>query len=399
MSSRPTEGLVVGVAPVLQSAARTTTRPSSSPLVRTRSMSGTLAPSCSTRSIRPSHRGPPLPDRTHWLFQVRSTMPNQGATSWRHSWSLLSKKSEALQAIGDVRIRCQRRTFASGLTDPTIIIPLGPQVQVEVVNADQAMAHGFVVADQGTEERGNADDERNACVLWTGPLVLRRPTSAGTHAGMASFFRRGHLQLLLPRSRLRQGRDARHVRRPIGLLSQPHLAPMHRSPRESWGAAPGQLTVSTDPGIARNVGQRRPRCPDDDGCVRAAWPGAAGDDDDRVVPRWQAQAVAPGAAAPGRAHRGATTVACVHRRWEGARAVLAGPLDRAGRTGCDIPVGTACGAGLRLGPGTGTVPERPGGSTARPQRCSEHPTKERSRPAHLPGAMAHNERPQAVAPR
>lgn len=75
----------------------------------------------------------------------------------------------------------------AGLTDPTIVIPLGAQVQVEVVNADQAMAHGFVVADQGTESAAmpmmSATPAFSGSALW----FLGEPTSAGMHAGMVRF--------------------------------------------------------------------------------------------------------------------------------------------------------------------------------------------------------------------
>jgi rusticyanin len=75
----------------------------------------------------------------------------------------------------------------AGLTNPTIVVPEGAQVQVEVVNADPDMAHGFVVATQGAQSSAmpmmTATPAFGGSSLW----FLGDPTSAGMHAGTVSF--------------------------------------------------------------------------------------------------------------------------------------------------------------------------------------------------------------------
>jgi rusticyanin len=75
----------------------------------------------------------------------------------------------------------------AGLTDPTIVVPLGAQVQVELVNADGDMAHGFVVADQGAQ--GSWMPMMTAAPAFSGSALwfLGEATSTGMHAGTVSF--------------------------------------------------------------------------------------------------------------------------------------------------------------------------------------------------------------------
>lgn len=75
----------------------------------------------------------------------------------------------------------------AGLTDPTIVVLVGATVQVDLVNADQDMAHGFVVAAQGAQNSPmpmmTASPAFAGSALW----FLGDPTSAGMHAGTLSF--------------------------------------------------------------------------------------------------------------------------------------------------------------------------------------------------------------------
>ena len=75
----------------------------------------------------------------------------------------------------------------AGLVDPAIVVPLGARVQVELVNADRDMAHGFVVSDQGAQ--GSWMPMMTASPAFSGSALwfLGEATSAGMHAGTVSF--------------------------------------------------------------------------------------------------------------------------------------------------------------------------------------------------------------------
>lgn len=76
---------------------------------------------------------------------------------------------------------------SGGLTNPTVVVPQGAHVQVEVVNADPDSAHGFVVAAQGSAASPmpmmTAEPAFTGAFLW----FLGDPTAAGLHAGTVSF--------------------------------------------------------------------------------------------------------------------------------------------------------------------------------------------------------------------
>ncbi len=75
----------------------------------------------------------------------------------------------------------------AGLTDPTLVVPLGARVDVEVVNADGDMAHGFVVSAAGAARSWmpmmSAGPAFPGSALW----FLWEANSAGMHAGSLSF--------------------------------------------------------------------------------------------------------------------------------------------------------------------------------------------------------------------
>ena len=75
----------------------------------------------------------------------------------------------------------------AGLIDPTVVVPLGARVNVELVNADGDMAHGFVVSAGGAGSAWmpmmSAAPAFSGSALW----FLGEATSAGMHAGSLSF--------------------------------------------------------------------------------------------------------------------------------------------------------------------------------------------------------------------
>jgi rusticyanin len=76
---------------------------------------------------------------------------------------------------------------AAGLTNPTIIVPAGAQVSIEVVNADSDTAHGLVVTGSGAASSWmpmmTARPAFTGSALW----FLGNPTPAGMHAGTLTF--------------------------------------------------------------------------------------------------------------------------------------------------------------------------------------------------------------------
>jgi len=75
----------------------------------------------------------------------------------------------------------------AGLTNPTLIVPTGSQVSIEVINADPDTAHGLVItASQATISWMPMMTARPA---FTGSAVwfLGNPSAAGMHAGTLTF--------------------------------------------------------------------------------------------------------------------------------------------------------------------------------------------------------------------
>jgi|SRR5579875_694432 len=75
----------------------------------------------------------------------------------------------------------------AGLTDPTLVVPVGAHVDIELVNADSDMAHGLVVSGKGAGRSWmpmmTATPAFSGSALW----FLGEATSAGMHAGTLSF--------------------------------------------------------------------------------------------------------------------------------------------------------------------------------------------------------------------
>jgi rusticyanin len=75
----------------------------------------------------------------------------------------------------------------AGLSNPTIVVPQGARVQVEFVNADLDMAHGFVVSAQGAESSAMPMMTTRPVFSGSALWFLGDPTSAGLHAASLSF--------------------------------------------------------------------------------------------------------------------------------------------------------------------------------------------------------------------
>ncbi len=75
----------------------------------------------------------------------------------------------------------------AGMVDPTVVVPVGAQVHVELVNADEDMAHGLVVTASGAASSWmpmmTAAPAFSGAALW----FLGEETSAGMHTGKLSF--------------------------------------------------------------------------------------------------------------------------------------------------------------------------------------------------------------------
>ena len=75
----------------------------------------------------------------------------------------------------------------AGLTNPTLVVPTGSRISIEVVNADPDTAHGLAITDRdATSSRMPMMTARPAfpgSAVW----FLGNPTSAGMHAGTLTF--------------------------------------------------------------------------------------------------------------------------------------------------------------------------------------------------------------------
>jgi rusticyanin len=75
----------------------------------------------------------------------------------------------------------------AGMTNPTISVPAGARVTIELVNADSDMAHGLVIMPAGAGSSGMpmmaAAPSFTGAALW----FLGKPTTAGMHAGTLAF--------------------------------------------------------------------------------------------------------------------------------------------------------------------------------------------------------------------
>ena len=75
----------------------------------------------------------------------------------------------------------------AGMTDPAIVVPAGARVSIELVNADEDMAHGLVVTSAGAARSWmpmmTAAPAFPGSALW----FLGEPATAGMHAGTLTF--------------------------------------------------------------------------------------------------------------------------------------------------------------------------------------------------------------------
>ena len=75
----------------------------------------------------------------------------------------------------------------AGMTNPTVVVPQDAHVSIEVVNADESMAHGLVVTATGTGSSWmpmmSAAPAFDGAALW----FLGESTSAGMHEGALRF--------------------------------------------------------------------------------------------------------------------------------------------------------------------------------------------------------------------
>jgi rusticyanin len=75
----------------------------------------------------------------------------------------------------------------AGMTDPAISVPAGAHVTIELINADQDMAHGLVITSAGAARSWmpmmTAASAFPGSELW----FLGKPTAAGMHAGTLTF--------------------------------------------------------------------------------------------------------------------------------------------------------------------------------------------------------------------
>lgn len=75
----------------------------------------------------------------------------------------------------------------AGMTNPTVVVPEGAHVSIDLVNADESMAHGLVVTATGTGSTGmpmmSAPPAFDGAAVW----FLGESTSAGMHEGALSF--------------------------------------------------------------------------------------------------------------------------------------------------------------------------------------------------------------------
>ncbi len=75
----------------------------------------------------------------------------------------------------------------AGMTDPSVIVPAGAHVTIELINADDDMAHGLVIMPAGAARSDMP--MMTAAPAFTGSALwfLGKPTAAGMHAGTLAF--------------------------------------------------------------------------------------------------------------------------------------------------------------------------------------------------------------------
>jgi hypothetical protein len=74
-----------------------------------------------------------------------------------------------------------------GMVNPTVVVPAGAKVSIEVVNADPGTAHGLVIT--ASDGRSSPMPMMTSRPAFTGAALwfLGDPTAAGMHAGTLTF--------------------------------------------------------------------------------------------------------------------------------------------------------------------------------------------------------------------
>jgi len=123
-----------------------------------------------------------------------------GATVERSSNTILFAGRTVGFAVVSSPAGADDRFEVAGLIDPTIVIPVGTLVTIEMLNGDAASAHGLVIADAGAS--GSSVPMMSSQAAFTNSAIwfLGDPTSAGLHAATMTFTARavGTYQYLCP---------------------------------------------------------------------------------------------------------------------------------------------------------------------------------------------------------
>ncbi len=75
----------------------------------------------------------------------------------------------------------------AGLVNPTLAVPAGSHVTIEVINADNDTAHGLVITASGVASSWMPMMTDSAAFAGSALWFLGNPTSAGLHAGTLRF--------------------------------------------------------------------------------------------------------------------------------------------------------------------------------------------------------------------
>ena len=75
----------------------------------------------------------------------------------------------------------------AGLTDPTIVVPTGAEVSIEVINADPDTAHGLVITAGGNKTSPMPMVTARPAFPGSAVWFLGNPTRAGMHAATLGF--------------------------------------------------------------------------------------------------------------------------------------------------------------------------------------------------------------------
>jgi rusticyanin len=76
---------------------------------------------------------------------------------------------------------------AAGMVNPTVVVPRGAKVAIQVINADPDTAHGLVVTDAGSAATWMPMMTSSPAFTGSALWFLGNPTSAGMHSGTINF--------------------------------------------------------------------------------------------------------------------------------------------------------------------------------------------------------------------